>query len=197
MTTKPHVDRRVLWSLAATIALTAITVALYNPGIVSFRSDSLSEFVQLMLPLVMVALFIERVLEVFIASWRGPCASSLKERAARASTRRQPSGPRHADEVAYACHQHQTRRIAFLAGTALGVIVAALGVRVLEMFVDAAAFQSLPDVHQRLFRTTDVLMTGAVLGGGSDALHHLVLVFTNLFQITAGKVKGEEGGRGK
>ena len=50
---------------------------------------------------------------------------------------------------------------------------------------------SLPLVHQRLSRTFDVLMTGAVLGGGSDALHQLVLVFTHFFQSAAGRVKGE------
>jgi len=56
--------------------------------------------------------------------------------------------------------------------------------------VDAAVFAELQRVQQRLFRTTDVLMTGAVLGGGSDVLHQLVLVFTNFFQSAAGRVKG-------
>jgi len=37
-------------------------------------------------------------------------------------------------------------------------------------------------VHQRLFGTTDVLISGAVLGAGSDALHQMMLVFTNFFQ---------------
>ena len=62
--------------------------------------------------------------------------------------------------------------------------------RVLEMFLNPAAFESLPDIHQRLFRTTDVLMTGAVLGGGSDALHQMVLVFTGFFESAKGRVKG-------
>jgi len=65
-------------------------------------------------------------------------------------------------------------------------------ISVLEMFLDPNAFSSLPLLHQRLFRTTDVLMTGAVLGGGSDALHQLVLVFTNFFQSAAGRVKRVE-----
>jgi hypothetical protein len=43
----------------------------------------------------------------------------------------------------------------------------ALGIRVLELSVDPAAFAELPRVQQRLFRTTDVLMTGAVLGAGA------------------------------
>ena len=101
--------------------------------------------------------------------------------------------PRLPDEEAFTQHQSQTRRIAFFVGTTLGVIVAALGIRVLELFVDPAIFVTLSDVQQRLFRTTDVLLTGAVLGGGSDALHQLVLVFTNFFESAAGKAKGVDG----
>ena len=189
MTSKPKTDRRVSVCLWAAIVLAAIAVALHNPGSVSFRAFSITEFVQLVLPLLMVALFIERVLEVFIASWRGKRATQLKERAQEARSQRQTGGPRHADEIALDCHQYDTRRLTFLAGTALGVIVSALGVRLLEMFVDPVSFQLLPQVHQQLFRTTDVLMTGAVLGGGSDALHHLVLVFTNFFESAKGRVK--------
>jgi hypothetical protein len=130
------------------------------------------------------------VLEVVLTSWRAKRGEQLKARAQEARTKRQTGGPRHADEIALSCHHNQTRRIAFLGGTTLGVIVAALGIRVLELFVDPAVFNSLPLAHQRLFRVTDVLLTGAVLGGGSDALHQLVRVFTNFFQSAAGRVKG-------
>ena len=86
-------------------------------------------------------------------------------------------------------------RIAFFAGTTLGVIVAALGIRVLELFIDPTVFQSLSLLQQRLFRTTDVLLTGAVLGGGSDALHQLVLVFTNFMGTAARRAKGSGVGQ--
>jgi hypothetical protein len=189
MKQQTEIDRSVLWGLGvATIAVTA-SVAAFNPRVVSFRLFDATDFVQMMLPLVMVSLFIERALEVFLTSWRANRAGQLKERAHEARTKRQAGGPHHADEITLECHRSQTRRIAFFAGTTLGVIVAALGIRVLELFVDPAAFETLPHVQQRLFRTTDVLLTGAVLGGGSDALHQLVQVFTNFFQTTAGRVK--------
>jgi hypothetical protein len=105
--------------------------------------------------------------------------------------KRSKSEPRSPDEEALAQHKSRTQRIAFFAGTTLGVVVAALGIRVLELSLDPAVFAELPRVQQRLFRTTDVLMTGAVLGGGSDALHQLMLVFTNFFQSAAGRAKGE------
>ena len=43
---------------------------LTQAGLVSFRAFSAAEFLLQMLPVVMVALFIERVLEVFLESWR-------------------------------------------------------------------------------------------------------------------------------
>jgi len=185
-----RVDRLVLWGLGVATVLTVVAVALLNPGVLSFRTFNAMEFVQSMLPLVMFALFIERVLEVFLTSWRAHETAELKARAARAKSKQSDQKTRRCDQETLRRHQSQTQRIAFFAGTMLGVVIAALGVRVLELSVDPAAFELLPRVQQRLFRTTDVLMTGAVLGGGSDALHQLVLVFTNFFQSAAGKAKG-------
>ncbi len=65
------VDTRVLWGLGLTKLSIAAGVAWLNPGLLTFRAFSMSEFLAQMLPLVMVALFIERVLEVFLESWRG------------------------------------------------------------------------------------------------------------------------------
>jgi hypothetical protein len=190
-------DSAVLWSLVLTSLLVAVAVAVFNPGVVSFRAFDVAEFVQSLMPLVMFALFIERVLEVFLTSWRGQRTAELQERANLTRSKRGKSEARSPDEEALAQHKSQTQRIAFFAGTTLGVVVAALGIRVLELSVDPAVFAELPRVQQRLFRTTDVLMTGAVLGGGSDALHQLMLVFTNFFQSAAGRAKGEEVGRGQ
>jgi hypothetical protein len=63
-------DRAVLWGLATATISIGFAVALYNPGFLSFRLFSAGEFVGHMLPLLMVALFIERALEVFLNGWR-------------------------------------------------------------------------------------------------------------------------------
>ena len=59
-----------------------------------------------------------------------------------------------------------------------------------QLFVDPAIFESLPQIQRKLFRTADMLLTGAVLGGGSDALHQLVSVFTNFMESAARRAKG-------
>lgn len=154
MNSYTNLDRRVLWVLGAMILSAAGLAAIYNPASVSFRSFSLAEFVQLTSPLVMVSLFIERVLEVALTSWRS-------QRTVQSATAE--------STVSADCDRQKT----------------------LEQSLEI--FALLPDVHQRLFRTTDVLLTGAVLGGGSDALHQLVLVFTNFMGTTAKRVKREVG----
>ncbi len=43
----------------------------------------------------------------------------------------------------------------------------------------------VPTVQRKLFGPADVLLTSAVLGGASDALHQLVSVFTNFMESAA------------
>ncbi len=50
-------------------------------------------------------------------------------------------------------------------------------------------FDTVSRTQRRLFRTADVLLTGAVLGGGSDGLHQLVSVFTNYMESAAAWAK--------
>ena len=92
MTVNGTVDTRVLWGLGLTKLLVAVGVAWLNPGLVSFRAFSAAEFIQQMLPLVMVALFIERVLEVFLESWRAHRTTRLRDRAEQAK-KYPPTGP--------------------------------------------------------------------------------------------------------
>ena len=160
----PHTERRVIRGLAIAALASVALAALLNPGLVRFRPFTLLEFVELTMPLVFVALFIERAIEVFITSWR-------------AETKRKLTDPLH-----YAA---RTERITFIAGTAIGVVLASLGLRMLGLFVDPEAFRTLPIMQQKLFTTADVLLTGAVLGGGADALHKLVSVFTNFMDSSA------------
>jgi len=182
-------ERRVMLGLALLTITCGILVAVFNPDLVRFWPFTLSDFVQLMTPLFFVALFIERVLEVFLTSWRAESAVKLKLKAEAAGKQRGPTDPPTEEEEQSGAYKNRTRRIAFFAGTAIGVIVAALGIRLLELFVDPAIFEALPRIQRKLFRTADVLLTGAVLGGGSDALHQLVSVFTNFMESAASSAK--------
>jgi hypothetical protein len=170
-----RLERLVLILLGMGIFASVVLVIALNPRQVRFWPFTVGEFVQLITPLFLVALFIERALEVFITSWRAPESKSLELAAAADSTK----------ELQHSGYKSRTQRIAFIAGTTIGVLVSALGIRALGLFVDPVIFDTLPSVQQTLFTIADVLLTGAILGGGADALHKLVLVFTNFMSSTS------------
>jgi hypothetical protein len=179
------------------IAAAGIVLSVWRePGLIRFWPFSAGEFVQLITPLVLVALFIERALEVFLTAWRGKgsanigleiknAKSRLAQGEAGAKTDLQNSERTHTD------YKSDTQRVAFLAALALGIVVSALGVRGLSLFVDPAAFKELSSSQRTWFNAIDVLLTGALLGGGSEGLHKLVTVFTNFMDTAAKKAKGD------
>jgi len=72
----------------------------------------------------------------------------------------------------------------------LAVLDRALFMRALELFVDPAVFAALTSAQRTVFRVIDVVLTGAVLGGGADGMHKLVSVFTNFMDRTNANLKG-------
>ena len=60
--------------------------------------------------------------------------------------------------------------------------------RALEIFVDPSTVWSAG--QQSWFRIVDVLITGALVGGGADGLHKIVSIFTDFADSTRGRVAG-------
>jgi len=195
---KPDWSRRFEISLYLTVVGALLVTALYAPGLIRFWPFSVMEIVHRIAPLFLISLFIERGLEVFVTAWRGPDAA-IRDHRIRQLRKAIRDGNADAEaeiELARACAakeqcRSRMRRVAFAGSVALGVIVSAAGVRALGLFVDPAAFRGLSSEQQASFNTVDVLLTGAMLGGGSDALHKFVTVFTNFMERTAKQAKGD------
>lgn len=186
-------ERRVVIALVLVFLASAGLVALFQPSLVRFWAFTPADFVQLVTPLFLIALFIERVLEVFLTSWRAGESKKLQ-----LAVKDQPK--KLETKEATEDFKARTQRMAFLTGTAIGVVISALGIRILEPLLDPTAFgtgaDAIPGWQQRLVMVADVLFTGAVLGGGSDGMHKLVSVFTNFMDSTAAlaKKRGETPG---
>ena len=192
---KAKTERTVVFVLILIAIASVVAVIVFRPGLVTFWPFTVAEFIQLVTPLFLVALFIERVLEVFLTSWRAGGARVVENQAkttAEEATTTEAVEKKVIAEEEVIDYKSRTQRIAFIAGTAIGVAVSALGIRVLELLVDPAVFGALPQAQRSAFAVADVLLTGALLGGGADALHQLVKVFTN-FMESAGKMAKERG----
>jgi len=157
--------------------------AVLHPPVVRFQPLGAGDLAHLVAPLCLLAVFVERVLEVFLTAWRGERAAQLKQLARRDDVA-QASGPTPAQRLT--AYQTQTQRMAFIGGTALGIALALAGVRVLQPLLDPVllASHATPAWQHSAITVIDVLLTGTVLGGGSQGVHRVMRVAAGLVETT-------------
>jgi len=174
--------------LVIIVALFAVVaVFLWRPGPITFRNFSAADFMQQLTPLLLVALLIERSLEVFLTTWRGTEAARLQRAVDKAQSLSDASPgdaakltDLHNAQDALSKYKAGTQQIAMPAALVVGILIGALGIRTLGNLVDAATFNINTHPHQHAwFTVADVLLTGSLVGGGSDVVHSFITAFTN------------------
>jgi hypothetical protein len=141
--------------------------------------DGIGDVTQRIAPLFLIALFVERALEVFVTAWRAP--EERIRRVARATALGQATPEEEATLVRY---KSDTQRIAFVTGIALGIVVSSIGIRALALFMNPEQLAMLSGWQRPALTVVDVLITGAVIGGGADGIHKLIKVFTSFLDAT-------------
>lgn len=183
---EPMPRSRVLIMAGIVILVLVSLVALNRPGLVRFAEFGAAEFVQMMTPLILISLFVERALEIVIKGTRGLREDQLKHLA-----RDHPEAKQQLTK-----YKAETRDVAFATALVLCIAISALGVRALELVTDDAIFATLNDAQRSWFQVIDVLLTGALLAGGADGLHKLVSVFTDSLDTLRAKAQknADQGG---
>ena len=184
------------------LLLIALSLPLWAaPMLPSLANSDAASIVRLLGILFVIALFLERALEVFITTWRGPEADSLEldVQAARsvAETKAKanpPVSPQALDEATAALKAAQkaeiayrsgTQRLALWTGLILGVLISAIGFRTLGHLIDAESFSQMPSLQKAVFKVMDCLITGGLIGGGSEGIHKLTQVYTEFMDASA------------
>jgi hypothetical protein len=184
------------WIGIVTIAWLSLWVA---PQAVPLKSTEVN-FLQLFSSLVFMALVLERALEVFINTWRGPRAAlytlAIKEKLGRIEELKQ-GGPDAATQLSQAraslkrlkhkrlCYRCQTQQLALGVGMVLGILISAVGIHTLQALVEPSVLGHLGNSQARALHLIDVLLTGGLIAGGSEGLHKMALVFTTFMETTA------------
>jgi hypothetical protein len=174
--------------LAIVSAIVAVVLIYWlNPAVIQFKKYSAADFTQQLTPLVLIPLFIERSLEVFITVWRGEKAEQLQRDVEKATALKDNAKVQDATD-ALTKYQFATQQIALPSALFLGIVIASLGVRGLGNFADLDKLTDHP-TQKYLFNVADVLLTGALMGGGSDFMHKIITTFTDLMDATSQKAK--------
>lgn len=172
------------WKYVIVIVVLGIGIAVFTwpAGPIRFGQFSAAQFTQQLTPLFLVALLIERSLEVFLTTWRGPGLASLQrsvdQGAQMVATGAAVLPDLHKAQNALTNYKSVTQQIAMPSALVLGILISALGIRCLGNLVAPDAFKDHA-TQQAWFTVADVLLTGALVGGGSDFVHQFITSLTS------------------
>ena len=137
--------------------------------------------------LYIVALFVERALEVLLKAWRQGEKIRLKDEVARATDETKVNAEKTLQE-----YRVGTQRRALLSGLTLGILVAVAGVRLLGpvFSLDADAGWTF---QMAVFQFTDIVITGGLIAGGSATIHELMALIDEFLRRSRKGASGPNG----
>ena len=132
--------------------------------------------------LYVVALFVERSLEVLLKAWRQAGKTRLQEKVRQAE-----ASDRAAAESELREYRAGTQRRALLAGLTLGILVSLSGVRLLGPIFEFGAAAS--SFQQAVFQFTDIILTAGLIAGGSATIHELMALIDDFLRASRKRAK--------
>ncbi len=180
--TRPY----MIISIVVTVVILFL-VFWFGPEGIPFLEFTTADVMRLVTSAILIALFIERTTEVILVAWRGQRRAELVRIQETAMQGKRAEGKKDdallidpdvkAASEELEDYKAKSRRIALLTAFALGVIISALGVRLIEPLLDPDVIGEIEGGHRRLLAGIDVFITGALLGGGANGLHRILDLF--------------------
>lgn len=187
------------------VVILGVLVFSLRPMAITFRPVVFSDITQLLSSLFLISLFLERAIEVFITVWRGPEAKMLETRmhaaqlvvadqkkafqgtvdANKMQTALQESDNAKEDFVQF---KSATQRWALWTGFIMGLAISLVGVHTLNILVTQESYAALSSQQKSLFDIVDILITGGLVGGGSDGVHKILQLFFDFIDATSNRV---------
>jgi hypothetical protein len=180
--------------LAALLAFLLLKPVGWYPSLARFSEAGISSLANVLAPLVVLALFIERAVEVVMTAWRAEGQRWRKDRLEHEKKLAERSC--HYDEAWRAYQELNayvavSQRLAFLTAIVFGFLVSIVGVRAMEMLMEAGAVVAQPVSQRDWFIGVDIALTSLLLAGGADGIHRLVITFQAFVTSTRERLRDE------
>lgn len=127
--------------------------------------------------LYIVALFVERSLEVLMKAWRQGGRIELEEKIGSAKT----ADDKQIHKRKLGKYRVGTQRRALLVGLTLGILVSLSGVRLLGPIFDGSDGWSF---QVAVFQFTDIIVTAGLIAGGSSTIHELMALIDDFLKAS-------------
>jgi hypothetical protein len=166
------------------IVLVALLVSGFNLTGTAVLDPNLeqADYNSLFVNLGIIAVILERFIEVFNSIWRRSRKVDLQLAVDAATT----SETRLPAQKALDDYRSQTETYAMYGGFALGLIAAVAGIHILQVLYD---IEALSGWQRTLFRATDIVLTAGLLAGGSKGVNAVTAVFGNLLDSSANRAR--------
>ncbi len=132
--------------------------------------------------LYIVALFVERSLEVLLKAWRQGENTRLEEEMRSAEENDKAAAEKRLQEF-----KTGTQRRALLVGLTLGLLVSLAGVRLLGPIFEFGAGEA--SFQHSVFQFTDITLTAGLIAGGSATIHELMALIDDFLKTSRKRAK--------
>ena len=184
--------------IAVLLGLLSLVVVMQNA--VNVSDFGPNDIFELLAILTFVATLQQTAVGTFISTWRDPEKAALREQFAQVNLDLE-----QADLTAEATkslkekradiqrkkkqYKLQTRKIAQWVNLLSAVFVSVVGVRALESLMDPSEIDQLSHYQAFGFHLMDVLLTGALIAGGTEGIQQVSKVFGNFVKTSPGQAK--------
>jgi hypothetical protein len=149
-----------------------------------FNEEPFTNVGRVLAPLLLIALFIERAVEVVIKPLRGDRSDRLRTQIRSSSNKKTTDDLR----LELNTYRSRTRKYAFGVAVTFGIGASLVGVRALHNLILAG------EQITYAFEFFDVVITGLILAGGAEGIHKIVTAFTDYAEMISRKTQRESGG---
>lgn len=177
--------RGFLWSV---VALAAVSGIFFAASLLRFTLlEDAQTILSTLTPLILYALFVERTSEVFITVWRGKESDELtlrvqQEEENASVAKGSDKSKLHELQRGLTKYKGESRDVAFVFSLILGILISLAGVRAMALFVDPTSLEDLNSYQTGWFTVVDILVTGAMIGGGADGMHKITALLTTILE---------------
>ena len=174
-----------IWVSLAVLAV-AVAIAVQGHSLKPVEMESRNEAFLIALTqlgiLYIVALFVERSLEVLMKAWRLGRRIELEDKIGSAET----DDDKQNAKKQLGEYKVGTQRRALLVGLTLGILVSLSGVRILGPIFDVSDGWSF---QVAVFRFTDIIVTAGLIAGGSSTIHELMALIDDFLKASRQRAK--------
>ena len=140
--------------------------------------------------LYIIALFVERALEVLIKAWRQGGKIALEQEKTSATADTLDDTQKAVIERNLTKYKAGTQRRALLSGLTLGILVSLSGVRLLGPIFQVESTGELA-FQMTVFHFTDIVITAGLIAGGSSTIHELMALIDDFLKASRKRAKEE------